>query len=158
MQEDRIERTIEIAAPMDRVWSVLTEPGHVGTWFGIGEATEIDLRPGGIMVLDHGDHGRYPTRFVRVEPPHVLSFRWAASFPDVLADETNSTLVEFTLAPIAAGTSLRVVESGFARLAIPPDRARSAGYESHADGWSGVLERIGELVAGRIVEPLPTAR
>ena len=47
MQKDRIEQEIVIAAPIERVWAVLTEPAHVGRWFGQGGPAEIDLRPGG---------------------------------------------------------------------------------------------------------------
>ncbi len=59
MSEDSIEREITIAAPIDKVWSVLTEPDHVGMWFGTGSSVRIDLRPGGVMELDHGTHGAY---------------------------------------------------------------------------------------------------
>ena len=31
---DRIEREVHIAAPIERVWAVLTEPALVGIWFG----------------------------------------------------------------------------------------------------------------------------
>jgi uncharacterized protein YndB with AHSA1/START domain len=157
VSEDRIEREIEIAAPIERVWAILTEPEHVATWFGTGVPTEIDLRPGGIMVVDHGTHGRYPTRFVEVMPPHFLSYRWAASFPDVVADEVNSTLVEFTLTPTTVGTSLRVVESGFDGLEIPEGREDSAGFKSHSDGWEGMVQRLADHVVGKTVEPLPAA-
>ena len=36
MKPDRIERDIVIAAPIERVWKVLTAPEHVGVWFGQG--------------------------------------------------------------------------------------------------------------------------
>ena len=154
MREDSIEREIEIDAPIDRVWEVLTDPRHVATWFGTGEPIDIDLRPGGIMTLDHGEHGRYRTCFVEVAPPRVLSYRWAAGFPDQLPDVTNSTLVEFTLAPTATGTTLRVVESGFASFEMPADRERAAGFENHSEGWNDVLRRAADLAEGKVVEPL----
>jgi uncharacterized protein YndB with AHSA1/START domain len=134
---------------------VLTEPEHVGTWFGIGVPTEIDLRPGGIMVLDHGVYGKYLTRFVTVSPPHLLSYRWAAAYPDVVADDSNSTLVEFSLTSTTTGTALRVVESGFASITIHEGREERAGIESHSDGWVRVLEQVGDLVAGNVIPSLP---
>jgi uncharacterized protein YndB with AHSA1/START domain len=148
MSADRIEREIKIQAPMERVWEVLTEPVHVGTWFGTGAPAEIDLRPGGVMVLDHGAHGRYPTVIVAVDPPRAFSYRWASAYPDALATEENSTLVEFTLEPFAEGTLLRVVESGFDSLLIPAGREDSAGYESHSEGWSGVVAKLGAHAEG----------
>ncbi|MEV0374750.1 SRPBCC family protein [Streptomyces sp. NPDC050636] len=140
--KDRIEREISIAAPVERVWAVLTEPEHVGSWFGQGEPTPVDLRPGGIMHLDHGEWGRFPTTIVTVDPPRHFSYRWASAFPGEVAVEGNSTLVEFTLTPEGEGTRLRVVETGFAGLAIPEERMKGASYESHSEGWSGQVENI----------------
>ena len=42
--EDRIEREITIAAPIERVWAVITEPEHVGKWFGQGPPARIDRK------------------------------------------------------------------------------------------------------------------
>ena len=46
MTQDSIEREVTIEAPVERVWSVITEAEHVGRWFGDAGA-EVDLRPGG---------------------------------------------------------------------------------------------------------------
>lgn len=140
--QDRIEREIAIAAAPERVWAVLTEPEHVGRWFGQGPAAQIDLRPGGIMRLDHGQYGLFPTRIEKVDPPHYFAYRWASAFPGEEATEDNSTLVEFTLTPEGGGTRLLVVETGFARLDIPEERRDTASYESHSSGWT---EKIAEV-------------
>ncbi|TQK51645.1 uncharacterized protein YndB with AHSA1/START domain [Streptomyces sp. SLBN-118] len=150
MSRDRIEREITIAAPVERVWAVLTEPEHVGSWFGQGRPTPVDLRPGGTMQLDHGEYGQFPTTIVKVDPPHHFSYRWASAFPGEQAVEGNSTLVEFTLTPDGDGTRLRVVETGFAALSIPEDKAATAGYDSHSTGWTevvGNLQKYAEQLA-----------
>ena len=154
MTNDSIEREITIAAPIDQVWAVLTEPDHIGTWFGTGTPVHIDLRPGGLMELDHGIHGAYLTTIVKVDPPHTFSYRWASAYPGVPATEDNSTLVEFTLEETADGTKLRVVESGFASIVIPPAREASAGYESHSQGWTGVIEKFAHYIDGTDAGPL----
>jgi uncharacterized protein YndB with AHSA1/START domain len=151
---DRIEREITIEAPVERVWAVLTEPASVGTWFGGGAPAEIDLRPGGIMVLDHGDHGTFLTTIVKVEPPRLISYWWASGYPGVVASKDNATLVEFTLEPAGAGTLLRLVESGFNAVVLPPERAESSGYESHKKGWAGVIAKSGELAEGKNPAPI----
>jgi uncharacterized protein YndB with AHSA1/START domain len=140
MSKDRIEREIVISAPVSRVWAVLTEPQHVGNWFG--ESAEIDLRPGGIQRLDHGEHGKFPTLIVKVDPPNYFAYRWASAYPGVVANDDNSTLVEFFLAPEDDGTRLRVVETGFAALTIPPEREATAGYDSHSQGWTEVVGNL----------------
>lgn len=47
--------------------------------------------------------------------------------------------MEFTLTPDGDSTHLRVVETGFAALAIPEDRIDTAGYDSHSAGWTEVV-------------------
>jgi uncharacterized protein YndB with AHSA1/START domain len=142
MTPDRIEREISIAAPVERVWAVLTEPAHIARWFGQGTPAKVDLRPGGIMVLDHGASGTFPTRIERVDPPRYLAYRWASANPGEEATATNSTLVEFTLTPDGDHTRLALVESGFASLAVPPDRYDAASHESHSAAWAGVLQAL----------------
>ncbi|MFF3744742.1 SRPBCC family protein [Streptomyces kronopolitis] len=139
---NRIEREISIDAPVERVWAVLTEPEHVGSWFGQGEPTPVDLRPGGIMHLDHGQYGQFPTTIVTVDPPRFFAYRWASAHPGEMAVEGNSTLVEFTLTPEGDGTRLRVVETGFEEIAIPEERQPTAGYDSHSEGWTGQLKNV----------------
>ncbi len=153
MKTDRVEREIRILAPIERVWAVLTESDPVGTWFGNGNSAETGLRPAGVMVLDQGGCGTYPTRIVQVDPPRLFSYRWTAAFPGVPAAEENSTLVEFTLESVGGATLLRVAESGFDELAIPTEREQSAGFKSHADGRTVVLETLGECDVGRDVSP-----
>ncbi len=147
MKPDKIEREVVIAASPQRVWSVLTEPEHIGVWFGHGPASSVDLREGGSIVLDHGEHGTFPTRVVKVDPPNYLSYRWASAYPGRPATDENSTLVEFTLVPEGEQTRLRLCESGFATLEIPAERASTASYESHEQGWAGVLKAFVAEVA-----------
>jgi uncharacterized protein YndB with AHSA1/START domain len=154
MSSDQIEREITIHAPIERVWEVLTEPAAVAMWFGTGAPVQVDLRPGGVMTLDHGEHGAYSTVIVNVDPPRSFSYRWASAYPGELATEDNSTLVEFTLEPLADATLLRVVETGFDALVIPPEREDDAGYESHAQGWTGVLAKARDYAEGADVSPL----
>ena len=146
MKPDRIERDITVAAPIERVWAVLTRPEHIAVWFGAGTPNpapvDIDLRPGGVMVLDHGEYGRFPTRIEHVEPPTYFAYRWASAYPGELATDDNSTLVEFRLTATNDKTLVQVVETGFASLVIPADREETAGYESHSEGWTEVIKAL----------------
>jgi uncharacterized protein YndB with AHSA1/START domain len=146
MSEDRVERTVEIAAPAERVWDILTQPQHIGSWFGSGAPATVDLRPDGVMVLEPAPGERYVARVVKVDPPHYFAYRWASAYPDVLADETNSTLVEFRLVAEGATTRLTVCESGFASLTIPAGREDFASHASHSRGWTEVLDNMAEYI------------
>jgi uncharacterized protein YndB with AHSA1/START domain len=138
--QDSIEREIHIDAPVERVWSLLTEAEHLGSWFADAGA-EIDLRPGGELTLRWEDDGTAKGRVERVEEPTAFAFRWGRIGA---ADETDSTLVEFTLSAADSGTRVHVLESGFASLADGP-----ALYESHSEGWAVELGHLIEH-AGRV--------
>jgi uncharacterized protein YndB with AHSA1/START domain len=133
---DSIDREIVIDAPPERVWSIVTEAQHVAGWFS--DEAEIDLRPGGAMLLTWHGHGAYRARVETVEAPHRFAFRWLRR-----KGAEGSTLVVMTLTPEGTSTRLRVVESGFADLAWPEDERVRYADENRA-GW-GV--ELGELRA-----------
>ncbi|HWM73825.1 MAG TPA: SRPBCC family protein [Nocardioides sp.] len=141
---DRIEREIVISAPVERVWTLLTEAEHVGRWFGDAGA-EIDLKPGGAMTVRWNEYGSSKARVVAVEPPERFSYRWAP-FKDLSGDEPadgNSTLVEFTLAAEGGGTRLRVVESGFDALE-GSDADRAKFLAGNTEGWQMETDELRE--------------
>ncbi|MER5261483.1 SRPBCC family protein [Actinosynnema sp. NPDC002837] len=146
MSSDRIEREVFISAPVERVWAALTEPEHVGRWFGSGAPARIELRPGGTMHLDHGENGQFPTTVKTVDPPRRFAYLWASAHPGEVATEDNATLVEFDLAPQGDGSLVRLVESGFDTLDIPEDKRAGASRESHAAGWGEALEGLRQHV------------
>ena len=132
---DRISREVVIDAPPDRVWAIVTDPRHVARWFS--DEAEIDLRPGGAMLLTWHGHGAYRARVEAVEPPHTFAFRRLRREDNEPGDGI-STLVEITLAAEGPRTPLRVVETGFQRLTrAKEDKARCAGENPR--GWIAEL-------------------
>jgi uncharacterized protein YndB with AHSA1/START domain len=139
MSEDRIEREILIAAPQDRVWSLVAEPG-----FWVADKASLPgtvARAGESMVAKNAEVGDFPVRVERVEPPTYLSYRWASAFPGEELREDNSTLVEFMLTPEGEKTRLRVVESGFAALA-GSEEMRGRAVNDNSGGWPLELEAL----------------
>jgi uncharacterized protein YndB with AHSA1/START domain len=144
---DRIERETLIAAPVERVWELVTAPEHVGAWFGDAGA-EIDLRPGGAMALRWEEHGTVRARVERVDPPRVFAYRWASRM-EVEPEAGASTLVELFLEPAEDGTLLRVVESGFASLDVPAgERERKA--TGNGDGWDHELRDLADYARSEV--------
>ena len=142
MVPDQIERETVIHAPVERVWELITDPQHVGRWFGDAGAS-IDLRPGGEMVIRWTEHGTNRGRVGAVEPNTRFSYRWAP-FKDPGGEEPvegDSTLVECTLAPEGDGTRLRVVESGFASLATSEEQ-RAENHAGNTGGWRSELDEL----------------
>jgi uncharacterized protein YndB with AHSA1/START domain len=148
MVPDLIEREVVIDAPVEVVWSIVTEPEHVGRW--LSDSVEIDPRPGGDAVFSWEEYGSARARIERVEPPHLFAFRWVTAVGEGVADrevgDGNSTLVEFRLSAEGDSTLLRVVESGFPQLdGSEEEQAKSA--ENHREGWSRELGELADYVA-----------
>jgi uncharacterized protein YndB with AHSA1/START domain len=129
-----IEQEIVVEAPVERVWTIITEAEHIKAWFAYDGAT-IDLRPGGALVMRWKEHGTFIARIVTVEPPRRFAYRWTHQ-ADQEPTDGNATLIEFTIQPEGTGTRLRVVESGFRELALPA--AEQAQWAAdNVEGWSG---------------------
>jgi uncharacterized protein YndB with AHSA1/START domain len=128
---DRIDRSIEIDAPADRVWDLVTRPGW---WINEG-AVEPDPDvhvDGSTTVLTHPKYGEFRLETVESRPPSYIAYRWHE--PDMDA----STLVEFRIEPRGDGVTLSVAESGFSRLGKPREEwlRRREGNDS---GWQDEL-------------------
>jgi uncharacterized protein YndB with AHSA1/START domain len=147
MSFDSIEREVVIDAPLDTVWSIVTEPQNIARWFA--DYAEVDLRPGGDLLFrfESGVDGRGTVE--KVEPPHRFSFRWISPEPerDMAAAQGHYTTVEFSLAAQGEGTLLRVVETGFAALE-GTEAENAALAERHTGGWAMFLDRLAALPAG----------
>ena len=139
MSEDRIERETLIAAPLERVWPLVAEPG-----FWVADKASLPgtvAKEGESMVAKNAEYGDFPVRVEKVEPPTYLAYRWASVFPGEELREDNSTLVEFTLTPEGDKTRLRVVESGFAGLAGSEELRRQA-VKDNTSGWPLELDAL----------------
>ena len=138
---EQITHEVVIAAPVERVWAMLTVADHVRQWFAFDGAS-IDLRPGGEIVMRWKEHGTYYARVERVEPPRRFSYR-GSHRPDEQPRDDNATLVEFTLEPRGGDTLLRVVESGFRDLDLTEaEQAELAA--GNVQGWSGGFAALEE--------------
>ncbi|MEU8846741.1 SRPBCC domain-containing protein [Streptomyces sp. NPDC048564] len=91
-----------VPADPDRTWRLITDPQYVKQWYAFGGA-DIELAPGGAMVLRWDEHGAFPARVEAVEPGHRFAFRWLPEPGD---------LVEIDLSPEGDGTLVRITESG----------------------------------------------
>jgi uncharacterized protein YndB with AHSA1/START domain len=139
MSDDRIERETLIAAPLERVWSLVAEPG-----FWVADKASLPgtvARQGESVVARNAEYGDFPVRVEKVEPPTYLAYRWASAFPGEDLREDNSTLVEFTLTREGDQTRLRVVESGFAALAAS-EELRSQAVKDNTGGWPQELDAL----------------
>ena len=136
----RIDRTIEIKAPPERVWRALTSVAELSAWFEV--KIEGEIAPGNEvwMTSVHPGHSgqRFRVRFLEMTPPRRFLWEWHPGAVDASVDYTREprTTVTFTLESAGAGTRLAVVETGFDRISL----ARRANvYGDNSQGWTEVL-------------------
>jgi uncharacterized protein YndB with AHSA1/START domain len=142
---DTIERSIEINAPLQRVWHLVTEPG----WWVPSDRPAGAREPGAVAVREH-EGSYYPVEVVALDPHSYASFRWASIFAGSDPHDTTliagqTTLVEFRLEVLDASVRVTVTESGFAALNAP-DGEREQGYASNNEGWNLELARLKSCV------------
>ena len=141
---DRVEKSIEINAPIERVWRALTDHKEFGAWFRVrlDGPFVVGSRSRGQMTYPGFEDFPWDARVLVMEEPHRFAFEWPhIEAADEDADQAPWTRVEFTLAPIPAGTRLTVVESGFD--ALPPER-RVEFMRRNEQGWA---EQAGNIKA-----------
>jgi uncharacterized protein YndB with AHSA1/START domain len=133
--DDRIERQIDIDAPAERVWDLVSEPG----WY-INDGTIVDHRiehEGDVAVVHDPTHGAFRIRTVELDPPRYAAFRWLSADPTPDGGEA-STLVQFWVDERPRGVTVRVVESGFGSLGgTEEDRRRRVA--ENTEGWETEL-------------------
>lgn len=144
---DRIEKSIEINAPVSRVWQALTDYREFGTWFGVRlEGPFLAGKPvRGQKTRPGYDHLTMEVVVAKIDPERLFSFTWHPYSIDPKADYSKepSTLVEFTLEPTKNGTLLRVVESGFDKI---PAHRRAEAFRMHETGWEAQMGNIARHV------------
>jgi len=156
MNTDRIEKSVLLRAPLDRVWSAISDSAQFGRWFGMrfngpfvaGSTVRGVIAP--TTVDDEVARSQEPYagmadtwEIVAVEPRRRFAYRWHPFGGDDHAGEPT-TLVEFTLDETPDGVMLRITESGF--TAIPAHR-RTAAFEANSEGWSAQVELVQKYLA-----------
>ena len=148
----RIEKRIELKAPVSRVWLALTDYREFGEWFRVqldGPFTPGRVSRGHITYPGY-EHVKWEATVQKIEPERLFSFTWphpkSLEKPDYNADYSNEpvTLVEFRLQKTATGTLLVLTESGFDRL--PGDR-RLEAFRRNDGGWTEQMKNVENYVA-----------
>ncbi|MDQ3006646.1 MAG: SRPBCC family protein [Chloroflexota bacterium] len=147
MSENRIEKNIEIKAPVSKVWRALTDHNEFGQWFGckFEGPFVVGTTVRGKLNFPDFDHMQWTMDVKQIEPERLFSFTWHPYPADPTIDYTKEaqTLVEFKLEAIPNGTLLVVTESGFEKI---PANRRLEVFRMNDEGWVEQLENVARHV------------
>jgi len=140
---NKIEKRIELKAPVSRVWRSLTDYREFGDWFRV--KLERPFVAGqesrGNITYPGYEHVVWTAVVQKMEPERLFSFTWHpyAVDPSVNYSKETPTLVEFRLEKAGSGTLLVLTESGFDN--IPVER-RSEAFRRNDGGWTEQMKNI----------------
>ncbi|HYC66883.1 SRPBCC domain-containing protein [Brevundimonas sp.] len=125
----------ELAWPPEKIWRALTQPHLIEEWL-----MKNDFRPDvGHRFSLRGDWGGVlDCEVLAVDPNRRLAYSWNHAHEDPAFD--LQSVVTLTLTPTAAGSLLRVEQSGFR-----PDQRQAFG--GALTGWPRFLDKLDAVVA-----------
>jgi uncharacterized protein YndB with AHSA1/START domain len=140
VEHSAVERSIWIAAPRERVWNAITEPGEIAQWFmppALGAQLKRDA--GGKLVVLLGPMEMDLALMEGIEPHRRVTTR---ALPDRLIANT------YTLDEENGGTRVTVMMTGFDAL---PDEARHERLDPSGKAWEMALENLKAYVDGAAI-------
>jgi uncharacterized protein YndB with AHSA1/START domain len=150
MSKDRIEKRIELKAPVSRVWRALTDYREFGDWFKVKMEAPFVAGKEAVGQITHPgyEHVQMRMTVVTIEPERLFSFTWHPYGIDKTVDYSKETptLVEFRLEKSPVGTLLEVTESGFDKI---PKERRDEAFRMNDNGWAQQMMNIESYVAAR---------
>jgi uncharacterized protein YndB with AHSA1/START domain len=140
---DRIEKRIELKAPVSRVWRALTDYREFGEWFRVkldGPFVAGEVSRGHITHPGY-EHVVWEAAVQKMEPEKLFSFTWHpyAIDPKVDYSKETPTLVEFKLEKTGNGTLLLLTESGFDKI---PSGRRDEAFRKNDGGWTAQMKNM----------------
>ncbi len=147
METNRIERSVDLKAPLAKVWRALTNHEEFGKWFGckLEGPFVVGKTTAGKITYPGFEHLQWAVDVKSMEPEKLFSFTWHpyAIDPEVDYSQETPTLVEFKLEATNSGTHLVVIESGFDKI---PESRRLEAFRMDQEGWIEQMENLAKYV------------
>ena len=142
--QDSIEMSIDINAPVAKVWRAVTDHEQFGQWFQVrldGPFVVGEMSTGQVTYPGY-EHLRWVARVDAMEEQRRFAFSWRPfnDDEDISTDPEIVTQVEFILTPSGDGTHLVISESGFSKL--PDDGRREEAFRLNRGGWEQQKDNV----------------
>ena len=146
-QGEAVEREVRIAARPETVFEFFIDPEKQLLW--MGRRAELDVRPGGIYLVEISDQATARGEFVEIDAPNRVVFTFGWEGQEAGSGEhgvpPGSSRVEIMLEPEGDGTLVRL------RHFDLPEEARAM----HGQGWELYLARLEIAATGGDPGPDP---
>ncbi len=114
--------------PPEKLWRALTQPHLIAEWLMNNDFSPVTGR----RFTLSADWGQVDCEVETVEENRALSYRWDT--------KDLRSVVTWTLAPTASGTSLRMEQRGFTT-------AQKSYFQGATVGWPRFFDQLGNVVA-----------
>ena len=135
----QVSKSIEIKATPAQVWHALTTPKIISAYF-FGTEVVCDWEAGKPIVFQgdfdghkYRDHGT----ILEIVPEQVLHYDYWSGFSGLEDKPENYSFVTYRLHPTDSGTTLSLVQQGF---------ANAQAHEHGEAAWGGILAKLKEIV------------
>ena len=129
---------LEVVLPVDAAtaWRAVTDPDRVIEWF----TSASPVGPvGSLYRIDFGDGSLVSGEITELDPGRTFAHRWHWDG----ADDADTTLVTWTVATAAGGSTVHLVHDGWAEAGLD-----EAARDDHEGYWAGYLDDLRDLLSG----------
>jgi uncharacterized protein YndB with AHSA1/START domain len=146
---NRIEKKVQLNAPIGQVWQALTDSHEFGKWFGV--KLEQPFTAGqacnGHLTVPGYEHLTMTMMVTALQPQTYFAYTWHPYAVDSQVDYSQEppTLVEFKLTELGNTTELIISETGFAEL---PAARREEAFAMNERGWNQQITNLQKYLTG----------
>lgn len=145
--QDRIEKVVDLAAPVARVWRAITNHREFGQWFRVrlDGPFKVGATTTGNITFPGYEHVKWVSVTEQMDHERVFAFSWPPSAvdPDTEYGPDAKVRVEFRLEPTESGTRMTITETGFQQF---PEAKRLEVLRSNTEGWDIQAKNIADHV------------
>lgn len=133
----KIQKTRQIAASPETVWSVLTDPEEIKKWLGV-ETTSRWTTGSDLLFTFEWEGKEYADKgkIIRFEVEKTFIYSYWSGFSGLPDSPENYSKIEFHLKPTNIGVSLDLIHSEFATETM---------YQHSDKNWENTLDTIKDL-------------